>query len=70
MQTKEPCKKTIRTNISCMNNKCKNYWEDMCLREWRENEVMHHDEDSKCMHFKEGKNEAYLLEEEQDAENF
>ena len=42
-------------NLSCKNNKCANYFEDLCLY----GGILFLDEDGKCECFKEGKNDAY-----------
>lgn len=49
-------------NMMCMNDKCKHYWEDNCIRNINE-ERIEIDENGKCETFEEGINELYKLEE-------
>ena len=45
-------------NMMCMNDKCKYYWEDNCMRNMNE-ERIEIDESGKCVTFERGINEAY-----------
>ena len=45
-------------NMMCMNDKCKYYWEDNCMRNINE-ERIEIDESGKCETFEEGVNELY-----------
>ncbi|NHI48066.1 hypothetical protein FDE94_09315 [Clostridium botulinum] len=54
--------KGIRICLSCSNTNCKNYYEHMCLKEWRENQVMFLNENGQCEHFEKGVNDTYNIE--------
>ena len=58
----------IRIEICCWNSNCKHYWEDMCLKEWKSNEIMFHGYNGECRSFELGKNKAYELEKEMEEE--
>jgi hypothetical protein len=68
LKVSKKCNETVegvRVEISCHNTKCKSYWEDMCLMNWRENQVMFHDSEGKCTHYENGINEAYEQNDEE-----
>lgn len=54
----------VRVCIYCENERCKNYWECMCAKEWKANESFWIDGNGKCASFEEGECEWYKLEEE------
>ena len=47
--------------IMCNSSKCKNYYESMCFKTWREDEYFRLDKESKCCSFQEGRHENYKL---------
>lgn len=49
-------------NMMCMNDKCKHYWEDNCMRNINEERIVI-DENGKCETFEQGINEIYTKEE-------
>lgn len=59
----------IRVEICCWNSECKHYWEDMCLKGWKKNEIMFLDRNGKCRQFEKGRNEAYDYCEESEGED-
>lgn len=53
----------IRMDVSCWNCKCKHYYEDMCLRDFHDGELIFLDIEGKCINFEEGECMLYQDEE-------
>lgn len=47
--------------IICLSSGCKYYYENICLKEWQENEHFRLDKESKCCNFQKGRHKNYKL---------